>query len=72
MNLSEEERADRGIEFLPKNLLEAVDAFAADPFVIEALGQELRDEFIKYKREEWNAYHQAISAWEIERYSHLF
>jgi glutamine synthetase len=70
--LSEEERAERGIEFLPKNLLEAVDAFEADPFVIDALGQELRDEFIKYKRQEWNAYHQAISAWEIERYSHLF
>ena len=70
--LSEQERAERGIEFLPKNLSEAVDAFEADPFVVEALGQELRDEFIKYKRQEWNAYHQAISAWETERYSHLF
>jgi glutamine synthetase len=70
--LSEEERAARGIEFLPRDLQEAVDAFEADPFVIEALGQELRDEFIKYKRQEWTAYHQTISAWEIERYSHLF
>jgi glutamine synthetase len=70
--LSEAEREDRGIEFLPKNLLEAVDAFEADPFVVEALGQELRDEFIKYKRQEWNAYHQTISEWEIERYSHMF
>ena len=70
--LSEEERDARGIQFLPKNLLEAVDAFEADPFVIEALGQELRDEFIKYKREEWNAYHQTITNWEVERYSHLF
>jgi glutamine synthetase len=70
--LSEQVRASRGIEFLPKNLLEAIDAFAADPFVVEALGQELRDEFVRYKSEEWNAYHQTISAWEIERYSHLF
>lgn len=70
--LSEQERADRGIEFLPKNLSEAVDAFEADPFVVEALGQGLRDEFIKYKRQEWNAYHQTISNWEIQRYSHLF
>jgi glutamine synthetase len=70
--LSEQDRARRGIDFLPKNLLEAIDAFAADPFVVEALGQELRDEFIKYKSEEWNAYHQMISAWEVERYSHLF
>jgi glutamine synthetase len=70
--LSEQDRASRGIEFLPKNLLEAIDAFAADPFVVEALGQELSDEFVRYKSEEWNAYHQTISAWEIERYSHLF
>ena len=70
--LSEAERAERGIEFLPKNLLEAVDAFEADPLVEKTLGKALRDEFIKYKRQEWNEYHQTISAWEIERYSHLF
>ena len=29
-------------------------------------------EFIKYKRQEWTEYHQTISAWETERYSHLF
>lgn len=39
---------------------------------LETLGQELRDEFIRYKRDEWNEYHLSISAWEIERYSHLF
>ncbi len=70
--LTDAERAERGIEFLPKSLAEAIDAFEADPFVIEALGQGLRDEFIKYKRAEWTSYHQTISAWEIERYSHLF
>ena len=70
--LSEDERAARGIEFLPKTLLEAVEAFEADPFVAETLGQELRDEFIAYKRQEWNSYHQNITQWEIERYSHMF
>lgn len=70
--LTDSEREARGIEFLPKNLEEAIDCFEADPFVIEALGQELRDEFITYKRKEWTAYHQTITAWEIERYSHLF
>ncbi|HKK06991.1 MAG TPA: type III glutamate--ammonia ligase [Gammaproteobacteria bacterium] len=70
--LSEAEREARGIEFLPRNLMEAVDAFEADPFVVGALGRELRDEFITYKRQEWTSYHQTISAWEIERYSHLF
>ncbi|MCO6413721.1 MAG: type III glutamate--ammonia ligase [Thiogranum sp.] len=70
--LSEAEREARGIEFLPQNLNEAVQAFAADSFVEQTLGKELRDEFIRYKSEEWEAYHHSISAWEIERYSHLF
>jgi glutamine synthetase len=70
--LSEAERLERGIEFLPQNLAEAVEAFAADPFVEEVLGSELRNEFIKYKTEEWEEYHRTISEWEIKRYSHLF
>jgi len=70
--LSDAQRAERGIEFLPQNLAEAVDAFEADPFVEQVLGKELRDEFIRYKRDEWEEYHQTISAWEVERYSHLF
>jgi glutamine synthetase len=70
--LSDAERTLRGIDFLPQNLAEAVDAFEADPFVEQVLGKELRDEFIRYKREEWEEYHQSISAWEVERYSHLF
>ena len=70
--LSEAQRLDRGIQFLPQNLAEAVKAFAADPFVERVLGRELRDEFIRYKNQEWEAYHQSISPWEVERYSHLF
>jgi glutamine synthetase len=70
--LSEEQREARGIEFLPRNLMEAVEAFACDPFTEEVLGKELKDEFIRYKVLEWESYHQCISAWEIERYSHLF
>jgi glutamine synthetase len=70
--LSEVERAARGIEFLPQNLHEAVQAFAEDPFVENVLGKALRDEFIRYKSEEWESYHRSISSWEIERYSHLF
>jgi glutamine synthetase len=70
--LGEAERRDRGIQFLPQNLAEDVKAFADDPFVERVLGKELRDEFIRYKSEEWEAYHLSISPWETERYSHLF
>jgi glutamine synthetase len=70
--LSEAERAGRGIQFLPQNLAEAVAAFAADPLVESVLGTELRDEFVRYKSEEWNEYHLEVSPWEVHRYSHLF
>lgn len=70
--ISEAERRDRGIDFLPQTLFEAVEAFAADPLVEATLGTALRDEFVRYKRQEWNDYHLTVSAWETERYSHLF
>lgn len=70
--ISEAEREQRGIEFLPQNPHEAVEAFAADPLTEEVLGKELKDEFIRYKSDEWIEYSLEISDWEIERYSHLF
>ncbi len=70
--ISETERTKRGIEFLPHNLAEAVAVFADDPFVETTLGAELKNEFIKYKTEEWESYHLDVSPWEVERYSHLF
>jgi len=67
-----EELQAANIQELPRNLEEAVAAFAADPFVTEVLGQELRDEFITYKSEEWRQYHQQVSQWEIDNYARLF
>ena len=70
--ISERERKERGIGFLPQTLQGAVAAFAADPLVTDTLGVALRDEFIRYKTEEWESYHLSISQWEVDRYSHLF
>lgn len=70
--LTPAELFERGICELPRTLAEAVDAFAADPFVEQVLGRGLRDEFITYKSEEWREYHQSISQWETDRYARLF
>ena len=69
---TEAQLAARGIHYLPRNLEEAVEAFAADPFVERVLGPELRREFIACKTEEWETYHQQVSPWEIERYARLY
>jgi glutamine synthetase len=71
-DMDDAQRQARGIEFLPQTLQEAVAAFAADPLVEKTLGKELRDEFIKYKTEEWETYHLTVSQWEIDRYSYMF
>ena len=70
--ISEAERQARGIQFLPQTLQEAVAAFAEDPLVSQALGEGLRNEFIRYKGEEWEAYHLSVSQWEVDRYSYMF
>ena len=70
--LSPAQLAERGISELPRSLDEAVAAFEADPFVEEVLGSTLRNEFIKYKSEEWRQYHQRVSQWEIDQYARLF
>lgn len=70
--LSPAELAARGISELPRSLHDAVEAFAADPFVESVLGKPLSDEFIHYKREEWREYHLTISQWETDRYARLF
>lgn len=64
--------AARGICELPRTLDEAVKAFAADPFVEQVLGTDLRNEFVHYKSEEWREYHQTVSQWETDRYARLF
>ncbi len=71
-DMNEAQRQARGIAFLPQTLQEAVTAFASDPLVEKTLGKELRDEFVKYKTEEWETYHLTVSQWEIERYSYMF
>ncbi|MDF1737927.1 MAG: type III glutamate--ammonia ligase [Verrucomicrobiales bacterium] len=69
---SPEQLEAAGIRELPQTLQEAVEVFSADPFVTKVLGQELRDEFITYKSEEWRQYHQTVSQWEVDHYARLF
>jgi glutamine synthetase len=66
------ELASRGVQALPKTLEEAVEAFEEDPFTEQILGKALKEEFVRYKRAEWEEYHQTISQWEIDRYARLF
>jgi glutamine synthetase len=70
--LNDAELAELGVTTLPRTLLEAVEAFDADPLMDEALGPELKKSFVELKSEEWWDYHNEISPWEIDRYLTFF
>ena len=70
--LSPEQVAEQGIPILPQNLSEAVAAFAGDPVLREAIGENLAQEFIRLKNMEWVEYSRHVSAWETNRYLEFF
>jgi len=53
---SEEERAARGIDRMPANQGEALDALAADGLLLGALGTDLAGSYLAVRRSEWEFY----------------
>jgi len=70
--LSDAELDARGVKTLPRTLLEAVEAFDADPLMEKAFGPELKRSYVELKSNEWWDYHNSISQWEIDRYLTFF
>ncbi|MFN0030197.1 MAG: glutamine synthetase family protein [Acidimicrobiales bacterium] len=57
---------------LPRNLLEAIDAFEADPLTHEVFPATFVKEYAELKNNEWNEYHAQVSEWERAKYLNLF
>jgi len=74
--LSAEKRAEEGIDLLPANLLDATRELESDDVLRKALGKtrdgDYVDYYIKVKRGEWQAAHEQITQWELDRYLSLF
>jgi len=66
--MSEKERARRGIETLPGNLYEALLEVERSELVREALGEHTFNKFIENKKIEWDRYRTHVSRYEIEQY----
>ena len=62
----------RRIEVLPRTLLHAVEAFAADPLGRQVFGDLMFDTFVELKTREWTEYHTHVSDWELTRYLKMF
>ena len=55
-------------ERLPRTLLEAIDAFAADPLVATTFPAGFVRDYLAMKVDEWNGYHSVVTQWEVDRY----
>jgi glutamine synthetase len=69
---SDEQIAQLGVELLPRTLGEAIDAFEASELAREVCGQDLHRAYVEFKRDEWEDFHNTVSAWERERYLTFF
>lgn len=67
-DMSEEEMAALNIQALPADLNEALEEMEKDSFIQEVLGNHVSQKYAEAKREEWAAYRQQITEWEINEY----
>lgn len=60
--------ARAGLETLPGNLGEALDALRQDEVIQEALGQHVFERYVEAKTLEWDEYRKFVTQWELDRY----
>ncbi|WP_114577488.1 type I glutamate--ammonia ligase [Saliphagus sp. LR7] len=68
----EEKREEYGIETLPTNLGEAIEALEEDEVVYDALGEHVGPKFVEAKSQEFEDYLVDVSQWELDRYLETF
>ncbi|WP_226007717.1 type I glutamate--ammonia ligase [Natrinema salinisoli] len=68
----EQKREEYGIDTLPTNLGEAVDALEEDEVIYNALGDHVGPKFVEAKRQEFQDYLVDVSDWELDRYLETF
>ncbi|WP_436345100.1 type I glutamate--ammonia ligase [Natronorubrum sp. FCH18a] len=68
----EAKRDEYGIDTLPANLGEAVEALEADEAISSALGEHIASKFVEAKRQEFEDYLVDVSDWELDRYLETF
>lgn len=59
---------ERAIGTLPGTLAEAMDELERDEVILDALGPDITDTFLRAKRAEWDEYRIQVTDWELGRY----
>jgi glutamine synthetase len=71
-DFDEDKREEYGIDTLPGNLGQAIDALEDDEVIHSALGPHVSEKFVEAKRQEYNEYIAEVSQWELDRYLEKF
>lgn len=66
--MNDAERKKNGIDSLPGNLRDALDALETDSVIKDALGEHVYEYFMRLGRAEWDAYRTQVHQWELDRY----
>ncbi|HZG50289.1 MAG TPA: type III glutamate--ammonia ligase [Thermoleophilaceae bacterium] len=74
--VTEERRAQLGVELLPATLLDATRELERNEVMRTALGhtgkEDYVDYFVRIKQQEFRDWHDQVTQWEIDRYLQLF
>jgi len=71
-DLIDEELEQRGIEYLPRTLGEALAEFKKDSFLREVMGEFGFNEYYKVRMSEWREYCNFVTEWELKNYRDTF
>lgn len=67
-DMSKQEREEKNIKCLPKNLYEAITEMKKSALVKEVLGEHIFNKYIEAKTLEWDEYTKQVHQWEIDKY----
>ena len=66
--LKGDQKSKLNIEYLPKNLEEALEQMQQDSLVKEVLGEHIYKKFLEMKKREYFEFSTAVTDWEIKKY----
>jgi len=68
--MTDQELEENGINQLPGSLAEALLELEQNTVLMDVLGSDATDAFLRAKWEEWDAYRTRVMDWEVETYLH--
>jgi glutamine synthetase len=71
-HFTDEDLKRRNVETLPATLGEAIDEMEHDDVIRDALGEHVFERLLEAQKQEWGAFRQHVSQWELDRYMEIY